>query len=105
MTGLSIGLLIIILLLCMVALYSRSYRDNWAQCIGLVSLSLWSAAEVAALWQEPAVAPRAVTLYAGLAAFALGTALKVMHHHPALPKAVSGRQPVGLASQHHNTIT
>ncbi len=80
MTALSIGLLAVILVLCMVALYSSAYRDNWGQCIGLVSLSIWAAAEVAALLQEPAVAPRAVTLYAGLAAFAAGTALKVRSH-------------------------
>lgn len=93
MTALSIGLLAIVLTLCLVALYSRAYRDNWGQCLGLVALSTWSSAEVAALWQEHAVAPRAVALYAGLAAFALGTAFKVVSHQPGRRDAVARAQP------------
>lgn len=93
--------------LCTVGLYSVRYRDNWPQCLGLVLLAIWSAAEVAAVLQGHAVESRDLALYLGLGAFAAGTALKVVHPHPAQPAA--GRQPGGLAaaraSQRHNTTT
>lgn len=80
MTALSIALLLGVLLLCTVALYSHAYRDNWGQCLGLVLLALWCAAEIAVVLQGD-VPPRAAALYLGLAAYAAGTARKVMHHH------------------------
>lgn len=92
MTALSIALLLVVLVLCTVALYSNAYRDNWAQCIGLVLLAMWSAAEIAVVMQGD-VTPRAAALYLGLAAFAGGTARKVMHHHPARHDAGVSTQP------------
>lgn len=83
MTALSIALLLAVLVLCTVALYSNAYRDNWPQCVGLVLLATWCAAEMAAVVQGHLVEPRDMTMYLALTAFALGTALKVRHHRPA----------------------
>lgn len=83
MMALSIGLLAVVMVACLAGLYSSAYRDNWAQCLGLVLLALWAGAEAAAvLLAHHAVEPRDAMLYAGLAAFAVGTVLKVVHHHP-----------------------
>lgn len=93
MTALSIGLLAVVLATCLAGLYSRAYRDNWGQCAGLVLLGLWAGAEAAAVLQEPAVPQRDVMLYVALAAYAVGTALKVLHHHP------DRRRDAGVSTQ------
>lgn len=82
MTALSVVLLALIMVACLAALYSAAYRDNWGQHIGLVLLALWAAAEVVAVLNEHEVELRDLALYAGLAAYAAGTARKVLHHHP-----------------------
>lgn len=96
MTAVSIGLLAVIMVLCLAALYSAAYRDNWGQHIGLVFLALWSAAEAVAVLQDHMVQLRDLALYIGLAAYAAGTARKVLHHHnrhPGRRDAVPSTQP------------
>lgn len=97
MIALSIGLLATVLALSLAALYSAAYRDNWGQHIGLVLLALWTAAEGVAVVQDYAVAPRDLALYLGLAAFAAGTARKVLHHHPPQVDSGASTRPNDLA--------
>lgn len=86
MKGASIVMLCLTGAFASLAVFSRHYRDNWPQFVGLSLLVLWCAGEVSAVLQGAPVAPRALLLYISLAAFAGGTARKVLHHKPRDPE-------------------
>jgi hypothetical protein len=76
-----IGMLLMVMALCIAALYSPRFCDNWGQTMGLVSLGLWGAAQIAALIDDGEASAGALALYASLVTYGAGTAWKVRHHH------------------------
>lgn len=69
-----------IVLLCLLGLYHKSFKDNWGQTIGMVVLG--PACVIAAIntWQAQSLDPVSFLILAGLWSFACGTAYKVWKH-------------------------
>ena len=86
--------------LCLLGIFSRFYRDNWMQFIGLVSLCTWSIARVV-YWMDEfqrgyhiSLDPVHTLLLIGIVTFGLGTAWRVWatRHYPS---ALKGAQKKG----------
>lgn len=93
----SIVCLAVVAAACVLGIYSRHYREDWAQYVGLVLVLLWSVGRGSDLtmrwldWMGGALVPRPdmstqqLLGHVGLALFAIGTARKVWRHARAAP--------------------
>lgn len=76
----SLFLLSTIVLLCLLGLYHKSFKDNWGQTIGMVILGPSCVFAGISIWQAQWHEPISFLILAGLWSFACGTAYKVWKH-------------------------
>jgi len=72
----SIAALSVVAAICALGIFNRSYKDNWAQFVGMVCLCIWCVARVKRLLEVDHIDPQHLILHIGLMAYALGTAYK-----------------------------
>jgi hypothetical protein len=94
----SIACLVVTILACLSGVFSRHYRDNWMQYLGLWAIlagALGRGWQLSLRWHywvnnplmpEPDISNQNLALYGGLALFAVGTAWKVWRHRGVIVK-------------------
>lgn len=87
----------IVALLAGWSVFSRHYRENWAQFAGLVGIAIWAVARVLHLADltEASIPGRGVLMHTSLALYGIGTAWKVWRHRPPRPSAYPPAPPTG----------
>lgn len=78
---LGVLLLSVTLMLCVMGLISGQFDDNLLHCVGLAALLLWSLSELRLVLLTNSVSGRELWLYAGIACFGSGTALRTYLYH------------------------
>lgn len=90
--------LFVTIVACMAGVFSKHYRDNWMQYLGLWAilagslgrgwqlLLRWHAWMNEPLMPAPDISNHNLALYGGLAIFAIGTAWKVWRHREVIRK-------------------
>lgn len=95
-----------LLALCAAAIYSKLFRDNWAQLLGLGIMVLalvmigWHA------WTTERTSSRVVLLLLGLLLYGVGTAWKAWHYRdqPHTGQAANDSAPGELDPQHMRRV-
>jgi hypothetical protein len=59
--------------------FAKTYKDNLAQCVGLIGIGTWSAARAYQIWDYAFSTPQQFAMHLALALFAGGTVFKVWH--------------------------
>lgn len=78
---LAVVLLVLLIALCAAGLVSGQFDDNLLHCIGLSALVLWSVSEIRLVVLSGHVTGREIWLYASVAFFGCGTALRTWLYH------------------------
>lgn len=76
----SIVCLSIVAPLCIAGIFCPAYRDNWLQFAGLWLMAGWSVSRIEVIAGRGYTEPWNLALHAGLAFYAVGTAVKVIKH-------------------------
>lgn len=85
---LSVLCLSLVSAICWTGVFAKTYKDNIAQCAGLIGLGTWSAARAYQLWDYAFSSPQQLSMHVALALFFGGTAWKVWkHREPKKPSA------------------
>lgn len=66
--------------LCIAGIFCHAYKDNWLQWFGLWGLAWWCFARASYLQERGYTDVWNLALYFGLAAYSVGTAVKVFKH-------------------------
>lgn len=70
----------VLTVLCVAALFSEVFRDNWLQHCGLVVLGLFAPAKIVDILDRGYVSAETAMIAGALACYAIGTTLKVVHY-------------------------
>jgi len=74
--AISIVALVVVAATCALGIFAKTYKDNWAQFVGMVLLCIWCVARVRRLLDVDHIDPQNLILHLGLMAYAVGTAFK-----------------------------
>lgn len=77
--------LIVLVGLCLTAIFAQAYQDNWCQFIGLSGFCIWGTGRLVDVLAGGTVTEMQVFAHVSLACFAVGTALKVVKHQNRFP--------------------
>lgn len=77
---LALVLAAVLIALCAFGIYSRAFRDNWLQLVGMSVVVLASLMIGWHAWTTGRTGPRVLTLLIGVVIYAAGTAWKVWLH-------------------------
>lgn len=66
--------------LCLAGVFCNAYRESWLQFWGLWGISCWGFSRIEVIAERGYTDPWNLALHAGLAAYSIGTALKVLRH-------------------------
>lgn len=80
MYAISILCLVILGALCLCAVFSEKYRDNWLQFVGLWGVMLWAFARAWQVFDGAEVTGQQLWAHISFAVFAAGTAIKVWRY-------------------------
>ncbi len=64
--------------LCICGVFCNAYRDNWLQFCGLWLIAAWAISRIEVIAERGYTDPLNLALHAGLAAYFVGTAIKVV---------------------------
>jgi hypothetical protein len=93
LTVLTVASLLIVMTLCIAALFSRYFLDNWLQHVGLIGIGTTSAMLAEMVVHAEYVPPQMALMAISLAVYALGTAYKVWRYRNC-PQPDWGKKPV-----------
>lgn len=66
--------------LCVAGVFCHAYKDNWLQFAGLWGMAGWAFSRIEVIAERGYTEPWNLALHLGMAAYGVGTALKVLHH-------------------------
>ncbi len=77
--------------LCLCGVFCNAYKESWLQFWGLWGMAIWCFARIEQIAQRGHTDAWNLALYIGMAAYGVGTALKVLSHSRA--GSCSGEDP------------